>query len=468
MKKNKNRVIERAVIHDFAAEGKCIVKHEGEVIFVAGSNVAPGDEVKLLVSKKKKNYSEGRILETYSYSPDRIEAFCSHFGVCGGCKWQHVPYDRQLQQKWQQVNDQLVRIGKLPIGEVLPILGSAKTQFYRNKLEFTFSNSRWLTNAEIQSEDDINKNSLGFHVPGRFDKVLPIDKCYLQGDPSNAIRDFFGEYAHSHGLSFYDHVIHEGFMRNLMIRTSTTGDVMVVVQFAQNNQEVIKDILDKFIETFPQITSVNYFINTKRNDTFFDLEPVCVYGTPYITEEMEGLKFRIGVKSFYQTNSEQAYELYKITRDFAKITENDVVYDLYTGTGTIANFVARQAKKVVGVEYIDEAIEDAKVNSEINNISNTSFFAGDMTKVLTDAFIEKNGQPDVIITDPPRAGMSKEVVDTILRAAPKRIVYVSCNPATQARDLSLLSEKYKITEVKPVDMFPHTHHVENVVGLELK
>ncbi len=468
MKKNRNTIIERAVVSDFAAEGKCIVKHEGEVIFIPGMNVAPGDEVKLMVSKKKKRYSEGRILATLRYSEDRIEPFCSHFGVCGGCKWQHIPYETQLMQKWQQVNDQLVRIGKLPVGEIAPVLGSGKTQFYRNKLEFTFSNSRWMTAAEIESGEEINKNVLGFHVPGRFDKVLPVEKCYLQGDPSNAIRDFFNDYAHRHGLSFYDHVLHEGFMRNIMIRTSSIGETMVVVQFAQKNEDVIHQILGSFLSAFPDTTSLNYFINTKKNDTYFDLEPVCFAGTPYITEEMEGLRFRIGVKSFYQTNSDQAYELYKITREMAAIGPQDVVYDLYTGTGTIANFVARQAGKVVGVEYIDAAIEDARVNSVLNGIENTVFFAGDMTKVLTDEFIEQNGRPDIIITDPPRAGMTKEVVDTILRAAPSRIVYVSCNPATQARDLAWLDEKYYITGVRPVDMFPHTHHVENVVSLELK
>lgn len=467
MGKNKKVKIENVLVTDFASEGKCIAKLDGEVIFIESLNIAPGDVVDLMVNRKKKNYSEGKVLRLVKPSEIRIEPFCEHFGACGGCKWQHIPYEIQLKQKWQQVNDQLIRIGKLPVPEIKPILGSNKTTFYRNKLEFTFSNQRWLSNEEIQSSEPLNKNGLGFHVPKRFDKVIPITKCFLQDDPSNEIRNFLNQYAVDNNLSYYDHINHEGFFRNFMIRTSTTGQVMVVIQFASTDLSEIHKALDSVFEKFPTITSLNYFINQKRNDSYFDLNPINFKGTPYIEEEMEGLRFRIGVKSFYQTNSLQAYELYKITREFADISKNDIVYDLYTGTGTIANFVAKSAKKVIGIEYIDAAIEDAKINSKINRIDNTEFFAGDMSKVLNDDFIKANGQPDIIITDPPRAGMDKSVIETILRAKPKRIVYVSCNPATQARDLNLLGEHYKITNVMPVDMFPHTHHVENVAVLEI-
>ncbi|OYU68071.1 MAG: 23S rRNA (uracil(1939)-C(5))-methyltransferase RlmD [Cytophagaceae bacterium BCCC1] len=468
MKKSKKRVIENIQILDFAAEGKCIVKDDGEVIFVEGSNVCPGDEVKLLVSKTKKNFSEGRILAINKLSTDRIQPFCEHFGVCGGCKWQHIPYEKQIEQKQKQVYDQLTRIGKVKLPQFTPILGSSNTQFYRNKLEYTFSNSRWLTNDEVASGEEISKDALGFHIPKRFEKVLPIKKCYLQGDPSNAIRDFFTDYAHKSGLPFYDHVVHKGFFRNVMIRTTSTGEVMVVLQIADDSVEKIEKVLNEFIVKFPKTTSLNYFINKKRNDSYFDLEPVNFYGLPYITEQMEGLSFRIGVKSFYQTNSDQAYNLYKIVRDFAQISENDLVYDLYTGTGTIANFVAKKAKKVIGIEYIDAAVEDAIVNSKINAIDNTRFFAGDMAKIFTDDFIAQNGKPDIVIVDPPRAGMDRPVCELLLRISPKRIVYVSCNPATQARDIEILSAKYEVEKINPVDMFPHTFHVENVASLVLK
>ncbi len=464
----KKKIINEIEILDFAAEGKCLTKHDGQVIFITTPNVAPGDIVKIQINRKKKSFSEAIVLERLKPSPMRLDPFCSHFGVCGGCKWQHIPYDRQLQQKEQQVKDQLIRLGKIDIGQFHSILPSEKTTFYRNKLEFTFANSRWLTREEIGSGDDMDKDALGFHVPKRFDKVLPIDKCYLQGDPSNAIRDFFKDYAHTSSEPFYDHVKHEGFFRNLMIRTASTGETMVVVQFAKKDKELIETCLKSFQQAFPHITSINYFINQKRNDSYQDLEPVNFAGKPYIEEEMEGLRFRIGVKSFYQTNSEQAYNLYKKTREFADISPEDVVYDLYTGTGTIANFVAKQAKKVVGVEYVEDAIKDAKVNSEVNGLSNTSFYAGNMKEVLNDEFLAKEGAPDVIITDPPRAGMDKEVVEMLLRIKAKRIVYVSCNAATQARDIQLLSEIYQVTDVQPVDMFPHTHHVENIAKLELK
>ena len=468
MKKNKKYTIENIKILDFAAEGKCIVKNDGEVIFVDGSQVCPNDEVTILVSKSKKKYSEGRVLKINSLSQDRVEPFCSHFGVCGGCKWQHVPYQTQLAQKQKQVTDQLTRIGKVQLNGFESILGSEKIQFYRNKLEYTFSNSRWLTPDEIATGKEFDTNALGFHVPKRFDKVYPVEKCYLQPDPSNSIRDFFKEFSRKSGLPFYDHIVHEGFFRSLMIRTTSTNESMVVVQFAKNDKENIEKTLNAFLEKFPKTTSLNYFINTKRNDSYFDLEPINYSGKPYITEKMENLEFRIGVKSFYQTNSEQAFNLYKLVRDYAQIQSEDIVYDLYTGTGTIALFVASLAKKVVGIEYIDAAVDDAKLNAEINSISNSSFFAGDMAKIFTETFIEENGKPDIVIADPPRAGMDKPVIETLLAIAPRRIVYVSCNPATQARDLELLSEKYIVEKIRPVDMFPHTFHVENVVSLILK
>lgn len=463
----KTFVIEDIQVESFAAEGKCIARYDGQVIFIEGSNVSPGDRVKLFVNNRKKNYAEANVLEILEASPLRIEPFCQHFGVCGGCKWQHIPYEKQLELKFTQIKDQLTRIGKLDLPEILPILGSDKTKFYRNKLEYTFSNSRWFTREEINTTDEMSKNALGFHVPKRFEKVLPIEKCYLQTDPSNAIRLSLRDFANKNNYTYYDHIAHEGFLRNIMIRTSTTGDLMVMVQFAQNNEDDILAVMNHLHSNFPEISSLNYILNQKRNDTFFDLEINTFYGKPYIEENMEGLIFRIGVKSFYQTNSEQAYELYKITRDLAGLTGDELVYDLYTGTGTIANFVAKKAKKVIGIEYVADAVEDAKVNSAVNNLTNTLFFAGDMRKFLTTDFINQYGKPDVVITDPPRAGMDEPVVRTLMEAAPKRIVYVSCNPATQARDLAILSEKYTISVVQPVDMFPHTHHVENVVRLDL-
>ncbi|WP_337040665.1 23S rRNA (uracil(1939)-C(5))-methyltransferase RlmD [Emticicia sp. 17c] len=468
MTKNKTFIIESIEVENFAAEGKCFARYNGQIIFIEGSNVSPGDKVKLWVNNRKKNYAEANVLELLEPSPNRIAPFCQHFGVCGGCKWQHIPYSEQLQLKWQQVSDQLHRIGKLDLPVISPILGSEHTQFYRNKLEFTFSNSRWFTREEVNDITDTNKNALGFHVPKRFEKVLPIEKCYLQKDPSNQIRLALRDFANQNGYSYYDHIAHQGFLRNIMIRTSSTGDLMVMVQFAQDKPDEIKAVLTHLKNNFPEISSLNYVLNQKRNDTFFDLEVNTFYGKPYIEEKMEDLVFRIRPKSFYQTNSEQAYELYKITRDYADLTGNEFVYDLYTGTGTIANFVAKQASKVIGIEYVEDAVEDAKINSQVNNITNTEFFAGDMRKFLTQDFIAMKGKPDVIITDPPRAGMDEPVTKTILEVAPKRIVYVSCNPATQARDLAILSQKYQILQVQPVDMFPHTHHVENVAKLELR
>ncbi|MCA0362851.1 MAG: 23S rRNA (uracil(1939)-C(5))-methyltransferase RlmD [Bacteroidetes bacterium] len=468
MKKNKKYTLENIKILDFAAEGKCIVKNEGEVIFVDGSQVCPNDEVTILVSKSKKKYSEGRILKINSFSNDRVEPFCEHFGVCGGCKWQHVPYETQLAQKQKQVTDQLTRIGKIQLNGFENILGSEKIQYYRNKLEYTFSNSRWLTPDEIATGEEFDSNALGFHVPKRFDKVYPVKKCFLQPDPSNQIRDFFNDFARASGLPFYDHVAHEGFFRSLMIRTTSIGESMVVVQFAKNDPENIEKTLNSFLQKFPNTTSLNYFVNTKRNDSYFDLEPINFFGKPYITEKMEDLDFRIGVKSFYQTNSDQAYNLYKLVREYAQIEPNDTVYDLYTGTGTIALFVSALARKVVGIEYIEAAVEDARINAEVNEVSNSVFFAGDMAKIFTEEFINENGKPDIVIADPPRAGMDKPVIETLLKIAPRRIVYVSCNPATQARDLELLSVKYETESLRPVDMFPHTFHVENVVSLILK
>lgn len=466
-KKNK-QVVENLLIEDFAAEGKCIGRHNGAVVFIEG-NAAPGDvvDVEILNFKKKKFY-EAKVIQTHSYSNKRAEAFCDYFGTCGGCKWQHIKYEEQLQFKWQQVSDHLHRIAKVTLPPIEPILPSDKTTFYRNKLEFTFSNLRWFTLSEINSGTELERNALGFHIPKRFDRILDIEKCYLQPDPSNEIRNQLRSFALQKGFRFYDQKNNVGFVRNVILRTANTGDVMIIVQFAEPNQADIDATMAFLAETFPQISSLQYIVNTKGNDSYYDQEVVLYAGKPYIEERMEDLVFRVGPKSFYQTNSDQAYELYKVAREFAQLTGQEHVYDLYTGTGTIANFVAKQAKAVVGVEYVPEAIEDAKINSEINGIHNTKFYAGDMKNVLNEAFIAENGHPDVVITDPPRAGMDEPVVRTLLRMEPTKIVYVSCNSATQARDLAWLDEKYAVQRVRPVDMFPHTHHVENVVLLEKK
>ena len=436
------------------------------VIFVPFG--APGDVVDIQLTRKKNSYAEGKAVHFHSYSPHRVEPFCQHFGVCGGCKWQHIPYEDQLKYKQKQVLDNLTRIGKVQPEEVLPILGSAKTTFYRNKLEFTFSNKKWLTEEEVKSGVTPDTwNGVGFHIPTLFDKVLDIQKCWLQDDISNRIRNCIKAYCLSHeGYPFFDLRNQEGFIRTLMIRTASTGDLMVVVVFFHEDQERREALLSHVAEQFPEITSLLYVINGKCNDTITDQEVIVFKGKDHIIEEMEGLHFKVGPKSFYQTNSEQAYNLYKVARSFAGLTGNELVYDLYTGTGTIANFVARQSKQVIGIEYVPEAIEDAKVNASLNGLENTLFYAGDMKDILTADFIQQHGRPDVIITDPPRAGMHDDVIKTILAAEPKRVVYVSCNPATQARDLSLLDVKYALKKVQPVDMFPHTHHVENVVLLE--
>ncbi|MFY9154274.1 MAG: 23S rRNA (uracil(1939)-C(5))-methyltransferase RlmD [Prolixibacteraceae bacterium] len=463
--KKSKPIYQGVTITDIGAEGKAIARVDDVVVFT--THVIPGDVVDLQVTKKRTKYMEARVIRVVSESPDRVPAFCEHFEVCGGCKWQFLPYEKQLFYKQKQVSDQLRRIGRIELPEITPILGSAKTTFYRNKLEFGFSNKRWLTHEEIGTGlEDLQMNALGFHVPGLFDKIIDIKKCWLQGDPSNDIRNFINKYANENGLEYFDRKIQAGLLRNIIIRTSTTGDLMLIVCFFSDQKENREKLMAAIAAEFTQITSLMYVINGKGNDTIHDQEIVLYRGKDHILEEMEGLKFKIGPKSFYQTNSEQAYELYKITREFAGLKGGEVVYDLYTGTGTIANFIARGVQKVVGIEYVPDAIEDAHVNSELNGISNTSFFAGDMKKILTSDFIAKNGRPDVIITDPPRAGMDEEVVKTILEAAPEKVVYVSCNPATQARDLALMDEMYRVTRIQPVDMFPHTHHVENVVLLE--
>ena len=456
---------ENVEITDIGSEGKAIAKVDGIVVFT--TLVIPGDIVDLQVTKKREKYQEAKVVKIHTNSPDRIPAFCEHFEVCGGCKWQYLPYEKQLFYKQKQVFDQLKRIGKVTLPEFIPIKGSANSTFYRNKLEFTFSNRRWLTHEEVKSGDQFdNMDVLGFHVQGMFDKVLNVNKCWLQPEPSNSIRNSVKEYAIANNLEFYDLRNKAGFLRNLIIRTTSIGEVMVIVNFFKEDKEKRESLLNFLVDKFPEITSLQFVINEKGNDTILDQQLHVFKGRDHIIEEMEGLKFIIGPKSFYQTNSDQAYELYKIARDFASITGNEVVYDLYTGTGTIACFVASLASKVIGIEYVPEAIVDAKINAENNAIENTKFFAGDMKDILTQAFIAEHGHPDVIITDPPRAGMHEDVISTILFAAPQRIVYVSCNPATQARDISLLSHQYQVTKVQPVDMFPHTHHVENVVLLE--
>ncbi len=463
-------LLEKVLITDVAAEGKAIAKVNDMVVFVP--YVVPGDVVDLQVKRKKHSYAEAEAVHFHEYSPQRAVPFCEHYGVCGGCKWQILPYEEQIKYKQKQVTDNLKRIGKIELPEISPILGSKKTQCYRNKLEFTFSNKRWLTQQEVAEDVKYDQmNAVGFHIPNAFDKVLAIEKCWLQDDISNRIRNAARDYAYEHNYSFQNLRTHEGMLRNIIVRTSTTGELMVIVVChieRDEEMDLFKALLQHLADKFPEITSLLYIINNKVNDTITDLDVHVFRGNDHIFEEMEGLRFKVGPKSFYQTNSEQAYELYKVARNFAGLTGNELVYDLYTGTGTIANFVSRQARQVIGIEYVPEAIEDAKVNSQINGITNTLFFAGDMKDMLTQDFINQYGRPDVIITDPPRAGMHQDVIDVILFAEPKRIVYVSCNPATQARDLQLLDVKYRVTAVQPVDMFPHTHHVENVVLLEIK
>lgn len=454
-------------ISDVAAEGNSLARVNDMVVFIPFG--APGDIVDVQLTKKKKSYAEGRIENLVQPSNIRVSPRCEHFTICGGCRWQHLPYEFQLRCKQQQVQDALQRIAKIPVPEINPILGSENIWEYRNKMEYTFSNKCWLTYEQMSSgEEFTDRNAAGFHIPGAFDKVLDINKCHLQDDFTNRLRLFIKQYGKDNGFSFYDLRAQCGLLRTLMIRIASTGEIMVVMVFGEDDAEKINDLMNVIRSKFPEITSLLYVINTKVNDTIGDQNILVHSGKAYIDEEMEGLKFRVGPKSFYQTNSRQAYTLYKVTREFAELTGNELVYDLYTGTGTIANFVAKRASKVIGIEYVPEAIEDAKINSQINNIDNTIFYAGDMKNVLTDEFIAEHGRPDVMIVDPPRAGMHEDVVNVILNAEPRRIVYVSCNPATQARDLALLDSKYRVDAIQPVDMFPHTQHVENVVKLTLK
>ncbi|WP_036153311.1 23S rRNA (uracil(1939)-C(5))-methyltransferase RlmD [Maribacter forsetii] len=467
-KKTKRVVFENVTVTDAAAKGKTIGKApDGRVIFL--NNTVPGDVVDVQTTKKRKAYFEGTAINFHSLSDKRVDPVCQHFNVCGGCKWQDMGYEHQLFYKQKEVENNLKRIGHLDLPELTPILGSEQQYFYRNKMEFSFSDSRWLTLEEVRSDNQIeDRNALGFHIPGMWDKILDIKKCHLQKDPSNAIRLETKKFATENGLTFFNPRNQYGLLRTLMIRTSSIGEIMILVQFFEDDKEKRELLLNHLSTTFPEITSLLYVINPKQNDTIYDQEIICFSGRDHIFEEMEGLKFKINAKSFYQTNSEQAYELYKITRNFANLNGDELVYDLYTGTGTIAQFVSKKAKKVIGIESVPEAILDAKANAERNEIENVDFFVGDMKNVFNEQFIAQNGVPDVIITDPPRDGMHKDVVQQILNIAPKKVVYVSCNSATQARDLELMKEMYNITKVQPVDMFPQTHHVENVVLLEKK
>ena len=466
-RKKLDLILENVKIEAVAAEGKSLAHVDGTVVFVEFA--VPGDIVNVKVTKKKKNYMEGFILEIVKPSEDRLQPFCEHFGICGGCRWQPLPYEMQLKAKQQQVWDQLVRIGHLEIPDISPILPSDKTKYYRNKLEFTFSNKRWIYNNEDpDSLTDEERLGLGFHVGKFFDKVLDIKHCSLQPEPSNEIRLFIREYAVTHDLEFYNIRENTGFLRNLIVRNNQVGDVMLTVCFAYDDQDKIVPMLDAIAAEFPQIKSLHYVINEKLNDSISDLDCILYKGEDAIWETMGKLKFKIGPKSFYQTNSEQAYKLYSVAKEFAALTGNEVVYDLYTGTGTIAQFISDKASKVIGIEYVKEAIEDARINAEANGITNCTFFDGDMKDILTADFIKEHGKPEVMIIDPPRAGMHPDVVKVIMEAAPERIVYVSCNPASQARDLAMMSPMYEITAVQPVDMFPHTMHVENVCALKLK
>jgi 23S rRNA (uracil1939-C5)-methyltransferase len=457
--------LEKVRITDIGAEGNALARVDNLVVFVP--MLIPGDVVDIRVIKKRKKYLEGRVVKFHEYSTDRIEPRCIHFGVCGGCKWQHLPYDLQLKYKEKQVRDNLTRIGKIELPEVKPIIGSSEIYMYRNKLEYTFSDKRWLMKEEVVSDTRFEKeDALGFHIPGLFDKVLDIKECHLQPDPSNSIRNAVRQYAHKNNLQFFDLREQKGFLRNIVIRNSLEGKVMVIVVFFHDDGEKRNGLLDFLASEFPEITSLMYVINSKRNDSLNDQDPILYKGENHLVEEMDGLTFRIGPKSFYQTNTRQALELYRIARNFAQLSGKEIVYDLYTGTGTIANYIAAYADKVIGIEYVEEAVHDAKINSEINGIRNTHFIAGDMKDVLSESFFASNGKPDVIITDPPRAGMHVDVIKIIMEAAPERIVYISCNPSTQSRDILLLSDTYYVAGVQPIDMFPHTHHVENVVLLK--
>lgn len=467
-KKKPLPILEGVTITDVAAEGKSLARVNDMVVFVPFA--VPGDVVDLQVRKKKHHYCEAEVVRFIKYSERRAEPVCQHFGICGGCKWQNLPYEDQLKAKQKQVHDQLTRIGKVELPDFRPILGSEKIYEYRNKLEFSCSNKRWLTKEEVNSGVQLeHKNAIGFHITGAFDKIYPIEKCWLMDDLCNQIRNEIRDYALNNGISFFDVREQTGLLRDIMIRNSSTGEWMVLVQFKfqeQGDEQRAHDLLQHIGDRFPQITSLLYVNNQKCNDTFSDQTVEVFKGKDHITEMMDKLQFKVAAKSFYQTNTQQAFHLYEVARQLAQLTGKELVYDLYTGTGTIANFVARHAQQVIGIEYVEDAIADAKANSKCNGIENTLFYAGDMKDILTDEFVEQHGKPDVIITDPPRAGMHPDVIQTILRAAPKRIVYVSCNPATQARDLEVLNEQYRVEAVQPVDMFPHTPHVENVVLLE--
>ena len=463
-KKATYPLLEGLEITTLAAEGKAMGRWNDIVVFVPMT--LPGDVVDVQIRSKRRRYMEGYVVRYVKRSPLHVEPFCAHFGVCGGCKWQNLPYEEQLRFKTDQVRDQLTRIGHLSLPEIRPCLPSRQTQFYRNKLEFTFADRRYLTSEEIASGAPLDASpALGFHIPSMFDKVLDIEKCWLQPSPSNEIREAIKAFCLEQGYSFHNARSHQGLMRNIIVRTASTGEVMLIVVFNAPDRARIEALMAHLAERFSEITSLFYIVNEKLNDSVGDLTPVLYRGKDHIIEQMEGLRFKVGPKSFYQTNSEQAYELYKVAREFAGLQAEDTLYDLYTGTGTIANFCASRCRRVVGIEYVPEAIEDARVNSALNGIENTVFYAGDMKKVLDDGFVEANGRPDVVILDPPRAGVDEPVIEVILRANPERIVYVSCNPSTQARDLQLLSERYRVVAVQPVDMFPHTHHVENVVKL---
>ncbi len=459
------KFLQNIQVVDIAEEGKGVGKSEDLVIFI--DKAIPGDVVDVELMRKKKKFYEARIQNLVKPSEYRTEPFCQHFGTCGGCKWQHMTYDAQLQFKQKSVTDALERLAKVDVAGIEPILGSKASRYYRNKLEYTFSDKRWLTDGDMHSDKEMEMNALGYHIPGRFDKILDIEHCYLQADPSNDIRNKVREYALVQRISFYNLKNHEGALRNLIIRTSTTSELMIIVVFAYADEKQIQGMMEFVQHTFPDITSLLYIINQKKNDTIFDQDIHVFTGRDHIFENMNGLKFKIGPKSFYQTNSDQAFELYKIAKDFAGFKGDELVYDLYTGAGTIANFVAGDVKKVVGVEYVPTAIEDARINSSLNNIKNTRFFAGDMKDILNTEFVAEHGKPDVVITDPPRAGMHADVVKRLLEMEAEKIVYVSCNAATQARDIALLKEKYKVSRIRPVDMFPHTQHVENVVLLTL-
>jgi len=466
-RKKKLPVIENLEIIDIGAEGMSIAKVDNMVVFIPG--MIPGDIVDVQITRKKRKFMTGHPLRIVKESDQRTTPFCKHFGICGGCKWQNLPYERQLFYKQKQVVDSLERIGKIAIPEIRPIIGSEKQKYYRNKLEYTFSETRWLSDSEIKSKEIIiDRRALGFHIPGKFDRVLDIEECFLQDDLSNRIRNSIREFTHNMGLEYYNQVTNSGFLRNLIIRSTQLNEWMVIVVFAYDDKPVINSVMQFLQEKFPEITALNYVVNSKSNDTIQDQEIILYSGRDFIYEAIGNLKFKIGAKSFFQTNSTQAGELYRLALEFASLTGNEIVYDLYTGTGTIACYIAHQCKEVIGLEYLETAVEDAKINATINGITNMSFFAGDIKDILNDSFFEIHGKPDVIITDPPRAGMHPDVIQSILRAMPSRIVYVSCNPATQARDISLMDEKYKVVAIQPVDMFPHTHHVENVICLEMK